>query len=158
MQSSAFTPLDSRLVLSYDEREGRIRSAERVEAQPSLSPISETPFARIMRTPGTWKGFRSYNFRIVPISATLAIRPRISLVLAPRQRLPTLNCESPDSTVSQGVDLAQVWQEVAALMQVVAGENAPEPTPSAEECRFCHVPKSMCPARIEPLEVSVTDF
>ena len=67
-------------------------------------------------------------------------------------------CYSGSRVPVEGVDLAQVWQEVAALMQVVAGENAPEPTPSAEECRFCDVTKAMCPARIEPLEIGVTEF
>ena len=44
-------------MLSCHTRKGRIRSAERVQAQPRPVAISEMPFARIMRTPGSWKDF-----------------------------------------------------------------------------------------------------
>jgi len=68
---------------------------------------------------------------------------------------PSIRVTVPNNELS-----SESRQRIWALMQVVAAEDAPQPTPSAAECRFCDVPKSVCPARIEhaPHEASVTEF
>ena len=47
-----------RVVLTSNQRKGRIRSAERVEAQPFKIRFLRNTFRPNMRTPGKWKGFR----------------------------------------------------------------------------------------------------
>ena len=57
---------------------------------------------------------------------------------------PSIRVTVPNSELD-AVSSQRIW----SLIQVVAGEEVPQATPSAAECRFCDVPKSVCPARIE---------
>lgn len=58
----------------------------------------------------------------------------------------------PDHAVSvHAAELDTVARgRIVTLLAQVGADPVPPRTPSAAECRFCNIPKSECPARVEP--------